>query len=132
MGTKRCTVERWRRDALAEEILGDCSDHLVLDAAITEPRSGNATHDGYRNSSVLAHHEFRGGAEFVDDAHLGGGQDSPRRIGRPAEVDHGGNSCASKGDIGDASAPGAPEGIGDDDGHVDAEQSPKVGSDATG
>ena len=59
----------WSRYGEVSFFLG--TDDLGRDVPTTKPRRVDPTDHGDRDGSVLAHHQFGGSGDLVDDRHLG-------------------------------------------------------------
>ncbi len=80
----------------------------------------------------LALGQFGGGGDLVHDADLGGGELPTGGVGGPPQVDDGSYAGAADGDVGQAVPPRPPEGVRDDDRHLQAAAGPQGVADVAG
>ncbi len=123
MGSRFCGSKRGARmigeGGLAEEVAFGGADDFgyggvdAVVAAVLEQDRGD--------SVELAHDEAGRGGEFVGDGDGGGAKFAALGVFEAAIVEHGVDSCDADGDVDGAFAPGAAEGVGDDDSNVYAQ-----------
>ncbi len=110
-GREAAGGQRNRSSAYVRTI-SSATDDSRSQAAVDPPDDG----DG--NAAGLAHDQLGGRGQLVGDADLGDLQLPARGVGGAPQVDDRGHAGAADGHVGDASAPGPAEGVGDD--HADA------------
>ena len=114
----------------AKEIFSGGADNArggILDGAI--PIAAN---DHHGSASGFAHEKTGGGGEFIGDGKDRGAEKLAMAVARAAKIDESGNAGCADGDVGEAEAPGAAEGVADDDGEALAGSSAKSGGEAAG
>jgi drug/metabolite transporter (DMT)-like permease len=108
---------------LSEQVVGLRPDHRDGARAVARGDVAlGAANPHHGLQSILGPREVRGSSELVDDRNPGGYQLPPERIGATAPILERPDPGASDRDIGLASAPRSPEGVGDHHARTDAEQ----------